>query len=76
MLHRFERPVGNGPGGDTTLLLGLRNMSEKSGVLIGERGKEMLVFPGPGGHTVDRSPGTRNSPITPAPTGHLVMPCR
>ena len=75
VLHRFECPVVNEPGGDIPLILGLRSMSEKNGVLFMERGKEMLVFPGLGDYTVGWFSRTQMFPLTPAPSGHLIMPC-
>ena len=39
------------------------------------KGKELLVFPGPGGYKIEWSPGTKLLPMVPAPSGHLVVPC-
>lgn len=74
-LHRFETPIVEEPGEELPLILGLRSMSEKEGVLEMGRGKERLTFPGPGGYTIQWSPGSRHFPLEPAPSGHLIMPC-
>ena len=50
-------------------------MQDKDAVLILRKGKEMMVFPGPGGYKIECSPGTERLPMIPAPSGHLVIPC-
>ena len=50
-------------------------MKDKEGVLEMGPGKERLSFPGPGGYTIQWSPGTRHFPLEPAPSGHLIKPC-
>ena len=72
VLHHFETPVVKEPGDELPLILGLRSISEKQGVL--ETGDtKRLSFPGPGGYTIQWSPGTSHFPLVPAPSGHLMM---
>ncbi len=71
----FETPLVEGTGSGLPLILGLRSMAEKQGVLEMGKGKERLSFPGPGGYKIEWSPGTIHLPLTPAPSGHLMMPC-
>ena len=71
----FERPVVEGSGEELPLILGLRSMKEKEPVLETGAGKERLTFPGPGGYTINWSPGTVHIPLEPAASGHLMAPC-
>ena len=57
------------------LILGLRSMQDKSAVLEMRKGQEILTFPGPGGYTVNWSPGTVHIPLSTAMSGHLMAPC-
>ena len=50
-------------------------MQDKDAVILLRKGKEMIVFPGPGGYKIQWSPGTKRLPMVPAPSGHLVIPC-
>eukprot|EP00974_Lingulodinium_polyedra_P120480 11175184-Lingulodinium_polyedra.AAC.1 len=50
-------------------------MQEKAVVIILRKGKEMLVFPGPGGYKIEWAPGAKILPMTSAPSEHLVVPC-
>ena len=75
VLHNFETPVVQDPGGDLPLILGLRSISEKEGVLETGPKSRQLSFPGPGGYSIQWSPGTRHFPLVPAPSGHLMMEC-
>ena len=74
-LHVFESPTVEGTGEDLPALLGLRSIRDKDGVLENAAGTERLSFPGPGGYKIEWSPGTIHLPLTPAPSGHLVIPC-
>ena len=49
-------------------------MQAKRSVIEVEKGKERLTFPGPGGYTIQWSPGTMHIPLESAPSGHLVIP--
>ena len=44
-------------------------------MIILREGKEMIVFPGPGGYRIEWSLGTKRLPMVPAPSGHLAIPC-
>ena len=48
-------------------------MKEKQAVLETGEGLEYLTFPGPGGYRIEWSPGSVRIPLTPAPSGHLLM---
>jgi hypothetical protein len=74
-LDVFGANVAKGCGADLPAILGAKSMQEKDSVLILREGKEMIVFPGPGGYKIDWSPGTRILSMTKAPSGHLVIPC-
>ena len=50
-------------------------MRAKNAVLEMTPGKECLSFPGPGGYTIDWSPGTMHCRLEQAPSGHLILPC-
>ena len=67
--------IATGSGADLPALLGSVSMQEKDAVIILRTGKEMNVFPGPGGYKIEWSPGTKRLPMIPAPSGHLVIPC-
>jgi hypothetical protein len=72
----FEVPTLEGEdGADVPALLGLRSMRAKESVMEMAPGKECLTFPGPGGYTIDWSPGTIQIPLEVAPSGHYVIPC-
>ncbi|CAE8619736.1 unnamed protein product [Polarella glacialis] len=74
-LHRFEAPTVEGSGEDLPALLGLRSIRSKQGVLETAEGKERLSFPGPGGYSIEWSPGTLHFDLEVAPSGHYVIPC-
>ena len=72
-LHYFEAPTVEGSGENLPGLLGLRSIRGKNGVLETGAGQERLSFPGPGGYTIEWSPGTQHLPLVCAPSGHLVI---
>jgi len=74
-VNLFEAPVVEGTGEDIPGLLGHQSCRKKNGVLQMAPHKECLSFPGPGGYKIEWSPGTRHFPLTPAPSGHLTIPC-
>jgi len=69
----YEAPVVDGDGDHIPGLLGLRSMRARKGVLEMTEGSEVLSFPGPGGYTINWSPGTIHVPLRTAPSGHLVF---
>ena len=74
-LFDYEVPLVEGNGSGLPLILGLRSVKEKNGVIETAAGKERLTFPGPGGYTIQWSPGTIHIPLEPAASGHLMAPC-
>ena len=76
VLHTFESPIlSQGSGANLPGLLGLRSLRAKRSVLEMTAGRELLTFPGPGGYTINWSPGTIHIPLSTAPSGHLVIVC-
>jgi hypothetical protein len=71
----FLANVAKGCGADLPAILGAVSMQEKDSVLLLRPGKEMIVFPGPGGYKIEWSPGSRHLEMVQAPSGHLVIPC-
>ena len=50
-------------------------MQEQDAVIILRKGKEQIIFPGSKGYKIQWSAGTRQLPLTVAPSGHLVIEC-
>ena len=75
VLHEYHAPVIGGTGKGLPALLGLQSMSRQNAVLEMASGCEFLTLPGPGGHTVNWSPGTNRYKLEKAPSGHLSLPC-
>ena len=50
-------------------------MQVKDAAILLRKEKEMLVFLGPGGYKIEWSPRAKRLPMTPAPSGHLVIKC-
>ena len=50
-------------------------MSRQNGVLEMAHGNEYLTLPGPGGYTINWSPGTIRYKLEKAMSGHLLLPC-
>ena len=73
--EKFRANIADGVGTKLPAILGSKSMQDKDSVIVLRDGKEMLVFPGPGGYRIEWSPGTRLLPMTSAPSGHLVVPC-
>ena len=71
----YKAPTVTGPGKHLPALLGLQSMSRQNGVLEMKEGEEFLTFPGPGGYSIEWSPGTRRYKLERAPSGHLILPC-
>ena len=74
-LHEFRSPVIGGGGKELPALLGLQSMSRQNGVLEMAPGNEHLTLPGPGGYTINWSPGTVRYKLEKAISGHLILPC-
>ena len=74
-LDNYKANIANGSGSDLPAILGSQSMQDKDAVILLRKGKEMIVFPGPGGYKIEWSPGTKRLPMVPAPSGHLVIPC-
>ena len=67
--------VPHSTGHQLPLIVGLKSLKAKRAVLELEDGKEMLTFPGPGGYTINWSPGTVRLPMSKAMSGHLMVSC-
>ena len=74
-IDEYRTNIATGSGADLPAILGLASLQEKDAVIVLRKGKEFLAFPGPGGYKIQWSPGTRLLPMTPSPSGHLVVPC-
>ena len=74
-LHDFKANIATGSGAHLPAIMGSISMQEKDSVLILRKGREILAFPSEGGYRIEWSPGTKLLPMTPAPSGHLVVPC-
>ena len=74
-MHAYNTPVVRGEGKELPALLGLQSMSRQNSVLEMAPGNEFLTMPGPGGYTVNWSPGTVRYKLERAPSGHLLLPC-
>ena len=75
MPDRFKANIATGSGQDLPAILGSISMQEKDAVILLRKGKDMIVFPGAGGYKIEWSPGTEVLPMTPAPSGHLLIQC-
>ena len=71
----FKANIAQGSGQDLPAILGSQSMQDKDAVILLRKGREMIVFPGPGGYKIEWSPGSKLLPMVPAPSGHLVIPC-
>jgi hypothetical protein len=71
----YKANVATGSGENLPAILGSQSMQDKDAVILLRKGKEMIVFPGPGGYKIEWSPGSKLLPMIPAPSGHLVIPC-
>ena len=71
----YKANIAEGCGASLPAILGSESMQEKDAVIILRHGKEMIVFPGPGGYKIEWSPGSKLLPMKPAISGHLVIPC-
>lgn len=74
-LHEFHAPVVGGTGKILPALLGLQSMSRQNSVLEMAIDHEYLTLPGPGGYTINWSPGTVRYKLERAVSGHLLLPC-
>jgi hypothetical protein len=74
-MDEFKANIATGSGCDLPAILGSQSMQDKDAVILLRKGKEMIVFPGPGGYKIEWSPGSQLLPMMPAPSGHLVIPC-
>ena len=74
-MHAYKAPTVGGEGKELPALLGLQSMARQQGVLEMAPGHEYLTLPGPGGYTINWSPGTTRHKLEKAPSGHLILPC-
>ena len=73
-LMEFTSPIVGGSGEGLPILYGLDNMERHRAVLEMDPTKKQLTFPGPGGYTIQWSPGTIHIPLQTTPSGHLAFP--
>jgi hypothetical protein len=74
-LNEYHVPVVGEEGRELPALLGLQSMSRLSAVLEMNPGNEHLTLPGPGGYSINWSPGSIRYKLEQAPSGHLILPC-
>ena len=74
-LDEFTANIATGSGSSLPAIYGSESMQDKDAVIILRRGQEIIAFPGEGGYKIQWSPGTKLCPMTPAPSGHLVVQC-
>ena len=74
-MDTYRTNIATGCGTNLPAILGSISMQEKDAVIILRKGKEMMVFPGPGGYKIEWSPGSKRLPLMSAPSGHLVVQC-
>ena len=55
-------------------LLGLQSLTRKRALL--DVYNQQIIFVGPGGYKLQLSPGSKMHKLTPARTGHLMLPCQ
>ena len=70
----LQMPIVTGSGSHLPIIVGLKTMSAKNGVLEMGKGKEFLTFPGPGGYKLEFAPGAIRMPLERASSGHLMLP--
>jgi len=75
VLHTYTAPTVRKDGKHLPALLGLQSVTKQNCVLEMAPGNEFLTMPGPGGYTVNWSPGTTRYRLERAPSGHLILPC-
>ena len=75
--HFFEAPIVAEQGAHLPALLGLKSLREKAAVLVlsPDDDELRLIVPGPGGISIDPSPGSIQYPLMVAATGHLLLAC-
>jgi hypothetical protein len=71
----YRVPVAGDSGKDLPALLGLQSLARQNFILEMAPGNEHLTLPGPGGYTINWSPGTIRYKLEQSPSGHLILPC-
>ena len=74
-LHEYRVPVITDEGRDLPALLGLQSLARQNSILEMAPGHEFLTLPGPGGYSINWSPGTVRYKLEQSPSGHLLLPC-
>ena len=74
-LHEYHVPVVGAEGKNLPALLGLQSMARQNSILEMAPGHEHLTLPGPGGYTIQWSPGTVRYKLEKSSSGHLLLPC-
>jgi len=75
LLHEYRVPVVGDSGKELPALLGLQSLARQNCVLEMAPGNEHLTLPGPGGYSINWSPGTVRYKLEQSPSGHLILPC-
>jgi hypothetical protein len=74
-LHEYRVPVIGDEGKELPALLGLQSLARQNSILEMAPGNEYLTLPGPGGYSINWSPGTVRYKLEQSPSGHLLLPC-
>ena len=69
----YKSNIVGGSGKDLPAILGLDSMQEKRTIIILERGKERMIFPGPGAVQLKLPEGSKLTDLTTLPSGHLAI---
>ena len=74
-LFHYQAPLVEGSGEDLPLIVGLKSIEGKRGVIETDPEGRRMTLPGPGGYKIVWSPGSVHLPLTPAPSGYLIIAC-
>ena len=56
-------------------ILGCKSLQDKDAIIILRKGQEKLIIPGPGGYKLHCAKSAKILPLTPAPSGHMLVSC-
>jgi len=69
----FQANIAEGAGENLPAIMGNASMEEKNVILLLGKGKQTMIFPGPGGYKLECSTGSKKLPIMKSQTKHLVV---
>ena len=69
----FQANIAEGAGENLPAIMGNASMEEKNVILLLGKGKQTMIFPGPGGYKLECSAGSKKLPIMKSQTKHLVV---